>query len=89
MYVSYVEEKSSPVVLFFHRGLDTPLLLEQESRGTRQFLKIFPLLHLGLLKGGARARLCCLLQQCLSKRVFLREPDSLDEKVDVGVWITP
>lgn len=36
---------------FFHNGLTTSLYLNQESHGTRQFLKIFPLLSLVLKLG--------------------------------------
>lgn len=52
--VAVEESVTGPLVQFFHNGLATPLSLNQESHGTRQFLKIFPLLALVLkLKQGS------------------------------------
>lgn len=41
-----------PVAQFRHVGLSGPISLFQESHGTRQFLKIFPLIHFVLKNGG-------------------------------------
>ncbi|MFJ7440240.1 ATP/GTP-binding protein [Methylorubrum thiocyanatum] len=41
-----------PVALFHHQGLSVPMPLFYESHGTRQFIKIFPLLWSTLQAGG-------------------------------------
>jgi uncharacterized protein len=41
-----------PVAMFRHFGLDSEIVLGQESAGTRRFIEIFPILQFVLEKGG-------------------------------------
>jgi hypothetical protein len=43
---------NGPIAWFEHRGLATPLPVHLESHGTRQFVRIFPLLNQALETGG-------------------------------------
>ncbi len=43
---------TGPVARFEHEGLDGPIPMQLESHGTRQFIRIFPLLILALRVGG-------------------------------------
>jgi uncharacterized protein len=43
---------SGPVAMFKHFGLDSAIVLAQESAGTRRFIEIFPLLQFVLDNGG-------------------------------------
>lgn len=47
-----IELSNSVVATLKHDGLAAPLLLHSESHGTRQFIKIFPLLFYALVTGG-------------------------------------
>jgi uncharacterized protein len=40
-----------PVVTFIHNGLDAPVMLGEESEGTRHFMAIFPALFFALISG--------------------------------------
>ena len=42
----------SPVLKFKHRGLDWPLFFQQESGGTRSFVRLFPFINHALRIGG-------------------------------------
>ncbi len=50
--IEVAREPFGPSLRFHHRGIDRPLSLPQESHGTRQFLKNFPLIHGGLERAG-------------------------------------
>ena len=43
---------TGPVALFEHEGLQQAMPWALESHGTRNFIKYFPLLHIGLQRGG-------------------------------------
>jgi predicted ATPase len=50
--VTVASSQDGPVFLFEHRGLDYQLPLHLESHGTRQFLRVFPAIHVALETGG-------------------------------------
>jgi hypothetical protein len=50
--VRIAQSPAGPLVQFDHYGLTNPLLLSQESHGTRQFVRLYPLLAQALLNGG-------------------------------------
>lgn len=45
------ELSDGPVLGFGHHGLDTPVLLAEESAGTRQLVRMYPLFHRALESG--------------------------------------
>lgn len=46
------EKKSRWSLTFFHDGLSSPLSFYSESQGTKNFVGLFPVLHMALTKGG-------------------------------------
>lgn len=50
-----IQGHNGPTLQFQHYGLDQPISLSFQSHGTRQFLKIFPIIHAALLNGGLAA----------------------------------
>jgi len=68
--VEILSRNGAPIASFTHSGLDGPIELPFESHGTKEFVKIFPLLHKALKDGGVAvideldAAIQALLRKC-------------------------
>jgi uncharacterized protein len=51
-HLQILARNGAPVASFTHTGLDHPIEMPLESHGTQQFVRIYPMLHSALQRGG-------------------------------------
>jgi hypothetical protein len=81
---------NGPLAWFEHQGLATPLPVHLESHGTRQFIRIFPLLNLALQTGGVAVvdELDLAIHPLVLPEILRWFHDSERNPHDAQLWMT-
>jgi hypothetical protein len=88
--MSVVQTPGGPEFLFEHSGLQSPLLFFLESEGTRQFVKVFPILWEALQLGGVAVvdELDSTIHPMLLPEISRWFHDSATNKHQAQLWMS-